>query len=231
MATPVSNPNFGGTQPPASQVSSRSQNLDRADFLQMLMTQMKFQDPLSPMSNEEFASQMAQFSSLQELQGISAALEQSIQTNLLMSQSFNNTMAATLIGKYVTAESNELRLGSNGSEHIDYKLSDAATEISIDIKNAEGVVVRTIKVNPQAEGNQSIPWDGLNGDGQRVPAGNYTFEVHATDSTGTAVDVTTVARGVVESVRYEDGNVLLLVAGREIQLSQVLSLSNSGDPS
>lgn len=194
----------------------------------MLMTQMKFQDPMSPMSNEQFASQMAQFSSLQELQSIGASLQQSIQANLLMSQSFNNTMASSLIGKFITAENDQVQMSGSSSVHLDYRLSGAATSINVDIRDKDGVIVRTLKVNPQEAGDRSISWDGMDADGQRVPDGAYTFAVQATDANGATVTATTFVQGIVDSVRYEDGNVLLRVGDRDIQLSQVMSLANSG---
>lgn len=229
MAIPSINPAVNGTTPPADQISSRTeQTLNRADFMKLLMTQMRYQDPMSPMGNEELASQMAQFSSLQELQGIGSALEQSIQANLLMTQSFNNTMAASLIGKFVTAESNQFQLESSGGARVTYRLPSAATELSLEIRDAQGALVRTLNVNPQEAGDHAVNWDGTDSEGKRVPEGTYTFTVNAKDADGGAVAATTLVQGLVESVRYADGQVLLRVDGRDVALSAVLSLANDG---
>jgi flagellar basal-body rod modification protein FlgD len=226
---PVSSVNTQSSTPPADMISSRSQSLDRADFLKMLMTQIQHQDPTSPMSNEEFASQMAQFSSLQELQAISKSLDQSIQTNLLLAQSYNNTMATSLIGKVVKANSDTVHVAGNGDTELSYSLGAAASKISIEIHDADGNVVRTIEVNAQDAGNHSFTWDGLNADGKPVAAGDYTFTVSAAGADGESIAASTYVQGVITSVNYEDGTAVLMMGDMKIQLSQVLEVMNPSD--
>lgn len=64
--------------------------LGKDAFLQLLVTQLQYQDPLSPQSNEEFVSQLAQFSSLEEMQA--------------MTNSLANSQALSLVGKNVIVE-------------------------------------------------------------------------------------------------------------------------------
>ncbi|RPH92609.1 flagellar hook capping protein [candidate division KSB1 bacterium] len=218
-------------QPSADQIGSRSDAMDRADFLQMLTAQLQAQDPLNPLSSEDFASQLATFSSLQELQGIGTTLDQSLQANLLLGQIFNNTMASSLIGKVVRADLNQLNISESGSATLNYTLPSAATEITIEIKNADGKVVRTITDNPKVAGDHGIAWDGLDSDGTHVPAGEYTYAVTAKDADGNTVEASTYAEGRVTEVRYVDGNVVLYMAGREINLSQVLSIREDDEES
>ena len=78
---------FGG---PGSEVG-------KEDFLRLLVTQLKHQDPLSPISNEDFLAQLAQFSSLEQLQNINTGT----QTGLLLQQSVTNSLSTSLIGKDV----------------------------------------------------------------------------------------------------------------------------------
>jgi len=72
-----------------------NQNLDKEAFLQLLVTQLKNQDPLSPMDNTEFVAQLAQFSSLEQLSNMNSSL----QSNALVTQSMNNSVMAELIEK------------------------------------------------------------------------------------------------------------------------------------
>lgn len=213
--------------PPASQIGSRSEAMDRADFLAMLTAQLRAQDPLNPMSNEDFATQLATFSSLQELQGIGGTLDQSLQASLLMARSFSNTMAANLIGSIVQVEANQITQPASGPSTLSYTLGDAATDIRLEIRDAEGQLVRTITVPPQAAGDQSVSWDGLNSDGRRAPEGTYTYAVTATGADGNPVNVTTHFEGRVSEIRYVDGNVILIVGGREVMLSDVLAIRES----
>jgi flagellar basal-body rod modification protein FlgD len=135
--------------PPADKISSRSAALGQADFLQMLTAQLKSQDPLNPMNGADFATQLAQFTSVQQLTAMNAKMDQSVQASLMMGQTFSNTMSAALIGKEITADMNQFTLESSGDHALHYNLPTAATDISIDIKDSSGKVVRTLKVNPQ----------------------------------------------------------------------------------
>ncbi|MCA9000897.1 MAG: flagellar biosynthesis protein FlgD [Planctomycetes bacterium] len=77
-------------------------NLDKDAFMQLLVAQMKNQDPTEPTSNEQFIAQLAQFSSLEEMQGVNenlVAMAALNQGNALMSQL---TDASALIGNNVT---------------------------------------------------------------------------------------------------------------------------------
>lgn len=64
--------------------------LGKDAFLQLLVTQLQHQDPLSPQDNSEFVAQLAQFSSLEALQNLSSSM--------------NNNQALTLVGKPVVVE-------------------------------------------------------------------------------------------------------------------------------
>jgi flagellar basal-body rod modification protein FlgD len=78
---------------------------ERDTFLQLLVTQLTYQDPLSPIQNEEFAAQLAQFSALEQLQQINATLSESTRSNQTISGSIGQLMAMTLIGKTVETAS------------------------------------------------------------------------------------------------------------------------------
>ncbi len=211
--------------PPSDMISSRSESMDRADFLQMLTAQLKAQDPLNPLDGQDFASQLATFTSLQELQNINSTLDSSLEANLLLAHTFNNTMATSLIGKSVRAQADTVAVTKTGTGTLTYDLDSAATEITIEIKDNNGKVVRTMNLNAQEAGGHSVEWDGLDSDGKHVAAGNYTFSITATGADGNSVGVTTVLEGTVSEVRYQNGNVFLIVNGHEVLLSQVLSLS------
>lgn len=78
--------------------------LGHGDFLTLLITQLKHQDPISPMKDQEFAAQMAQFSSLESLQHLSSQFERFVD---LQERTSQIGQAANLIGKTVDIESAE----------------------------------------------------------------------------------------------------------------------------
>lgn len=75
------------TQTTATKESSSNNSLDKDAFLQLLVAQMQYQDPLQPTSNTEYMSQLAQFSTVEELQNLDT--------------SFGNSQAMNLTGQYV----------------------------------------------------------------------------------------------------------------------------------
>lgn len=210
--------------PPSDMISSRTDGMGQADFLRMLVEQLKAQDPLNPMEGQEFASQLATFTSLQELQNIGTTLDQSLEASLLLAHTFNNTMATSLIGKVVQAEGNSVTVSASGGATLAYDLAATATEITVEVRDADGNVVRTLSVPPQKEGQHQLAWDGLNSEGQHVAAGTYTYSVSARDADGNAVAATTYFEGRVTEVRYENGSVILMVGDRRVLLGDVISL-------
>ncbi|NBB75411.1 MAG: hypothetical protein GVY35_17335 [Bacteroidetes bacterium] len=83
------------TSPPAS-LAQQQAELGKQDFLQLLTTQLKAQDPMSPMKGQEFAAQLAQFSSLEQLLNINETLSGQSASNGLLASRLNSSMAAGL---------------------------------------------------------------------------------------------------------------------------------------
>jgi flagellar basal-body rod modification protein FlgD len=214
-------------KPSSDLVSSRSDGMDRADFLKMLVAEMTSQDPMNPMQNSEYASQLAQFSQVQELQKMSTTLDNSYQTNLLLAQSINNTMASSFIGQIARAERDQFKLGASGSTSLDYNLAGNATSVKMEIMDSSGKVIRTITGKPEVAGDHSMTWDGLDSDGNRVAAGDYTYKVTATGVKGTSVDAMTIFQGRITGVNYSSGGAVLMVGDVELQLNQIIEISDS----
>ncbi len=204
-------------------------SMGKEDFLKLLIAQMKNQDPLSPMENQEYASQLAQFSSLEQLQSVNSNLEQGVEINLILTQAINNTMASTLVGKEVTALGNTIQLTQDGDDlvpsEIGFKLGEFSDSVTIEIRDSAGTLVRTIEQSDQNSGDHSLTWDGLNDDGFACDAGDYTFTVRARDDQGASVSATTYLTGMIESVKFENGMAMLIVNGQEVPFSQVLEVS------
>ena len=83
---------YSADQPNAS--SEPTNDLDKDAFLQLLVTQMKYQDPLDPMKNEDFVAQLAQFNSLEQMMQLNESFE-----SMLLMQTL--TQASSFIGKQV----------------------------------------------------------------------------------------------------------------------------------
>lgn len=191
----------------------------------MLVTQLRFQDPLNPMEHTEFSAQLAQFSSLEQLQNIGGKLDNALEVDMMLARSINNTMATTLIGKTVRALDSQVSFDGRNAVDISVELSGRASQVNLEIIDSEGKTVRTLTESNLDSGDQSIRWDGKDTRGRIVPAGDYYIRASGTAAGGSKVNVTPLALGRVDGVKFIDGNPVLIVNGREIPFGAVLSIA------
>lgn len=191
--------------------------MGKDDFLKLLVTQMRYQDPLNPMDNTEYAAQLAQFSSLEQLQN----LNENAGNQLLVGQSLNNSFLTSLLGKEVKAYGDGITLGED-DVNIDYNISYDAT-VKIKIYDENGQLVKTIDAGKQNGGDNTFAWDGTSNSGSDLPEGNYTFAVEATDDSGATVSSQGYTAGQVSGILYDNGSPYLKVNGQIISLGNVIS--------
>jgi flagellar basal-body rod modification protein FlgD len=188
--------------------------------MKLLIAQLQNQDPLNPMDNQEFAVQLAQFNSLQQLIGLNEKLDNLASQQGIASQ-FNST---ALIGKQVSGKGNEVNLSDGGSAGLFYDLGANAAKVIVKVYNSEGTLVRQIDAGSQKVGPQSTTWDGKNSLGQSMPAGVYRFEIDAVDAAGKSLTVTKQVRGVVTGVNLEGAEPILEIGQMRIPLSSVTAV-------
>ena len=208
---------------------SMGQELGRDDFLSMLLVQLRYQDPLNVMSQSEFTSQLAQFSSLEQLQQINGNITSSLNANALLTNSLNNSLATTLIDRTVKAHGNSLYLEDGQSATCAFDLSEAADKVTISIYDEDGDLVATIDEQDLGQGQHVVAWDGKDDGGRRLSSGEYTFKVEAFDGNQESVDVDVYIMGRVEAVKYQAGSAVLVVDGLEVELSDVFEILGMGD--
>jgi len=176
--------------------------LDKDAFLKLLVAQLSHQDPLKPMDGTEFVTQLAQFTAVEQGAAQTAKLDLiSMQLGGLASNE-----AASLVGKQVTVRgqgglSFDGTLAPQGSA----SLSAAAKEVTVEVIDASGNVVDTIKMTNKPAGAMAFSWDGKNAAGNTLPAGQYTTKISAKDADGNAVAVSEEVSGTVVQVTYENG--------------------------
>ncbi len=201
-------------------------DLGEDTFLRLLTTQMQNQDPLEPMSNEEFVAQLAQFSSLEELHGISDALE----ATYLLNASMNNAQMVNLIGQQVTANGDNFVYPGVGSQEIHFDAAEATTSTTVEITDADGTVVWSGEIGAVAEGEGTWTWDGTTSDGTSAPGGTYTFSVTGTNASEETVDVAERIVGVVDEMDFSTGSAQPTVGGVAIEVGDILSIATAPAP-
>jgi flagellar basal-body rod modification protein FlgD len=197
-----------------------NQILRKDDFLKLLVTQLRNQNPLSPMKDEEFVAQLAQFSSLEQLQNMNENLAVSQQWNLILSQTINNTMATSLIGKNVKAIGGSIFLPESAGVEINYELSSPANKIIVEIYDKDNNLVKRIEKETSSLSGK-VEWDGKNEMGTKVLSGEYKVKIKGETSTGETINATHFIIGKVDAVKYEEGNAYLLVNEQKISLADV----------
>lgn len=208
--------------------TGQMQALGKDDFLKLLVSKLQNQDPLKPMDDESFVAELAQFSSLEQMNNIADGITKQNQLSYLQSQGLNNVMASGLIGKEVKAQFSNLVVGKNDQPTINFTLDKAAAKMTLSIKDASGQVVRTLTVQNQPAGVGKVVWDGKDDLGNRVPEGSYTVEASGKTADGGSVKPSLMLVGIVRQVIYKDGAAYLMVDGAEINLGDVLGVGEQG---
>jgi flagellar basal-body rod modification protein FlgD len=194
--------------------------LDKSDFLKLLLTQLQYQDPLSPQDSAEFTAQLTQFSSLEAQNNTNTTLSAILGSQ----QSMQNASATTLIGKEVMVSGNSVSLTDTAD--LDYTLSDYAKSVKISVYNSSGTLVRTEAAGSSAAGIHVHNWDGKDNNGVQLPPGTYTFAVEALDAIGDPVETITASSSTVTDILYKDNGVYLrLESGITTTLDQIISVS------
>lgn len=199
-------------------------DMGRDDFLKLMIAQLQNQDPLSPMDGTEYAAQLAQFTSLEQLTNLNDSVNRSIDANYYLTQSINNTLTATLIGNNVKLASSSLQNIGQDDISFGYNLGADAANVTVEIFNEDGALVSTITEQNISSGDHQLSWDFTDNNGNKLPEGNYTFEVTATNANGDSLDATTFGTGTIDGIKFSENGTTLIVGGIEYQLADVLEI-------
>ena len=184
-------------------VTGKKQNvaknkLERDDYLNLLVTQLKYQDPSKPMEHYEMASQMAQFNTVEQLMGVNKLLTE-------MKKLQNDSKAEKLtqyLGKDLEIQGNIIHLDSDGKSNlVKFELPAAASNVIAEIRDDHSKVVKSLHLGFQQVGSNNIEWDGTNDKGVKLPAGNYTFNILAATEDGKPMAAKTSYLAKVEGIK------------------------------
>ena len=214
VTSPVNSTTPAGT-------TQKSNTLTQDDFLKLFTTQMEYQDPLQPMDNFEMATQLAQFNTVDELTTMNNTLNQLITNETAL----DNLQATSLIGKEIETKGNNLSIQQGEVSAASYQLSQPAN-VTIQISDSSGNVVRQINAGYMDTSMQTIGWDGKDQQGTALPDGTYTFQVSATDQSGKAVSATTYQTGTVDGVSFQNGAAVYQVGGTNFNFGDILAISD-----
>ncbi|MBX8475150.1 flagellar hook assembly protein FlgD [Pseudomonas cichorii] len=218
----VSTSFINSLQNPKASASSSGEALGKDAFLQLLVTQMKNQNPLDPQDNTQFVAQLAQFSSLESMQNLTSTVD-SIATSYKSSQALQ---ASSLVGRSVIVETGTAQVDTTKGLTGSVVIPSSTSATTVKVYDASNNLVDTIDLGSKNAGNASFTWDGLNSEGTAMPSGTYNFIANGTIN-GTNNGLSTYLPATVNSVTtaVSGGEMTLnLAGGNSIALSKVQSI-------
>lgn len=211
---------YAGTSNTSAARTSLSANFET--FLTLLTTQLKNQDPLSPLDSNEFTAQLTQMAGVEQ-----QLLTNDLLTNLLTAQqSQGMTGASNYIGKDVTAVWTADKL-TDGKANWSYELAASAASVTLQVVDSTGKTVWSGDAPAKTEGVHDFVWDGkTNAGGQAADGGVYTLKVTAKNGDQT-ITSQVLTRGLVKGVELYDGTPYLNVGNSIVPLSAVIALKGA----
>lgn len=199
--------------------ATASKTLDKDAFLNLLVAQLKNQDPTQAQDPNAMVQEMTSFSTLEQMQNMNTLLA-GIQ---VQNQGIFQAQAANLVGKQVKVSGAAFNLKDGKGSMTVTLPSDA--KVSLVIKDSTGKVVKTIDEGSLTSGDHTLTWDGKDDQGNQLADGSYSVTVNATDSNGKSVTATSSSYIKVDAVLFKDGTVYILSGGKQYSLSDVSEVS------
>jgi len=197
-----------------------NQIMGKDDFLRLLVTQLSYQDPLSPVDNQEFIAQTAQFSALEQMQN----LNESFKSLMQIERQVSRAISLGFVGKQVKIQSGFFELKGDGPVKLKYRVDEDLKKVSVKIFNENGDLIRTLEPKDISHGEHTVLWDGKDDKGEKVESGRYRYEVTGVDEAGKEVSLTPTSSGKVDGISFKGDKVYLMVNGDLVPQSSLISI-------
>ena len=193
---------------PTVTTAAAAQTLGQSDFLQLMTAQLKNQDPFAPVDNTQMVAQMAQFSSLAGISEMSGTLK-SIADKLGATSTAD---ALSYVGKTVLTAGNTAYGRTTGGIAGAVELGADASDVNVTVSDANGQVLKTLRLGASAKGTATYDWNGKTEAGEDAGTGPFTVSVNAQDA-GKTVAATGLVWSPVQSVSTASGAAVLTLPG------------------
>jgi flagellar basal-body rod modification protein FlgD len=208
----------------SAQAATPGGALGKDQFLKLLVAQLKYQDPMSPMQGDQMATQLAQFSSVEQLQQINANLTSQQTSAGTLLGAVQSSAAINTIGHMVVAIGNQLQVGgTDAPTSVDATLAGAASKATLHIFDANGHEVASESLGATSGGKHTFNL-GKTTDGLKT--GTYTFSIDATDDTGAPVKVQTYTTARIDGVSSGQNGLVLTAGGITIPYGSIVKIFN-----
>ncbi len=194
--------------------------LGRNQFLQLLVAQLQHQDPLNPLDGTDFAAQLAQFSSLEQMFNMNDALAKIQQS--LEAQGSENVL--DYIGKTVVSGDNDTIFVNNGQPIGGTYNLETRADVTVRIYDSYGFEVCKVPCGWKNPGEYHVEWNGMDSNGDIVSDGEYTYRIEALNEQGYTVPVASYLVGEVTGVSYENGQPFLMIDDKLIAADNIIEV-------
>ncbi len=150
-----------GTGSTGSATTKKNDELGQDAFLQLMVAQMKNQDPTKPADPTQFLSQLAQFSTVSGIESMKDSIS-TLSDSLRSSQVLGGT---SLVGHVVLADGDTASLAADGSVYGSATIPEGASDAYILVTDSSGQQVARVPLST-TKGDQTFTWDGTNGLGK-----------------------------------------------------------------
>ena len=209
----------------------KDSGMGKNDFLQLLLTQMQYQDPLTPMDNSEFMNQLVQLQNIENSTNIQSTLEElktayqgSLDAQKNSASAINNAATVSLIGKSVRLQQKEVTYHSTAGEHVPIKVHlGNANEAQVQLVDEEGNVIKTFTATGKdLENSVALSWDGMKDDGTQATAGTYAVNIVGQENNSSLY---AFVQDTVAGVRFASDGAYVKVAGQELPIANIMDVS------
>jgi len=159
----------------AETAAKKEGDLGQDDFLKLMVTQLKNQDPMKPMESGDFLGQIAQFSTVTGIGELNSSFSE-------FSSSLSNDQAlqaANLVGRRISAPLQAGALTAGGSIDGELTLPAGSPDVVVNITDQSGQLIKTMSLGSQAAGPVLFSWDGKLADGSAATPGTYNVNAQA----------------------------------------------------
>jgi len=199
--------------------AKKHNQIGKDGFLKLLSTQLQNQDPVKPMDQKKFASDLAQFAQLEQMSNVNSKLQQGLDKNNFQDKFYG----ASFLGKEVITNGTSVRtIGDGSPSTLPFKLPKDAKKVMVRIFDHNRQMIRQIEMDAMVKGQNSIKWDGKAADGYVAGKGEYTFQITGWDQDYNQFKGETKGTGLVTGVTFEGGETMLqLEGGKKVNLRDV----------
>ncbi len=216
MISPTTAPQYFGTS--STTDTGPKQTLDKDAFLTLLVAQLKHQDPTSPLQPHELAAQLAQFTSVEQLTQLNSSMESQTSAAHMATLVGQTSLSASLIGRQVLALGDQVTIPTSGSGSVHLEVGTGGGAATLKLMNSSGSVVATRELG-QVNGGASdvtLPSD--------LPPGTWSYSVEVKGAGDKNVSVTTFTKGIVSSIEFKDGSIVLHIGKMDVTLDSLVQI-------